>query len=78
MVEHFLVRWRHVGRLCEGAAGRSDPVLGPAEFTRRRKSAAHTGHEFFVQVAHEAKRERQRLESRDAVFQGSHVVADFT
>ena len=71
----FLRRRRDIGRVVQGAARRSDPVLAAPELARRRHVPADAPHEVLMQLTHEAQRDWQRREALQTVLEGGDVVA---
>ena len=52
---HLADGGRHVGRVGQGASGRPDPVLRPAELARRHVRPTHALHEALMQLTYEAQ-----------------------
>jgi hypothetical protein len=73
-LEHLVRRRRDIGRVRRGTAGGADPVLDATKLPRRGLPAANGFHEPRVQLANQTQRERQALQTLDAVLQRRDVV----
>ena len=71
----FRRRRRDVGGVIQRTPGWPDPVLAAPELPRCSHVAPNAPHQPFVHLAHQAQRQRQHVQSFQAVLQGGYIVA---